>query len=153
SSLLRSTDTGATWAPVSLPIAPGAFIFGAQAAGNLVLVFSGTPLQCHRSLDGGSTWSPSTFVSTFPPPGVAYDDAQAAITGNTITAALQFWPSCCFIWNAYLWQSQDAGLTWRFELTCNGQASAVATPYGHVAGFGGSTGGPADPRAALVTGF
>jgi hypothetical protein len=136
-SIFRSPDGGASWAPVgSAPAAcPGILSLRADASnGNLLLAGAGVigtgGFQCggvFRSVDGGATWTATGLAGVyvtdvrFGPPGTGTAYACASHIAGILPLG-------------GAWSSADGGLTWRNLRLPTGNALKIAPSRsgGHV---------------------
>ena len=120
--LLKTTDGGATWSPISGGgTLSGSNISGVAPRGMTIVATSNfaTPFTCGgsgligiwRSTDGGATFG--RLASPAGPDGVAFDLASDPASTSTLYTGLTFVPTCTFgaLTNG-IYKSTDTGATW-----------------------------------------
>lgn len=92
--LLRSTNGGASWAPIASGFVSGTFL--ANSGGSIVVCSEGGVIS--RSADNGATWSTGAV------PGSANNLAEAFVVKNSLYFVLSS--------DSGLFRSEDNGITW-----------------------------------------
>ncbi len=138
-----SDDGGSTWGG-AIPITPsGGGFQGTQPFflpdGTLICAYqsffsnNGFNIECSRSADGGSTWSPAVVVA---PSQVEYDDPVARTGGGLPAVAVARQSGRIFVaWQAagaggaahiLVSRSDDSGLTWTTPIVASDNAAGVS---------------------------
>ncbi|MCW2961445.1 MAG: Photosynthesis system assembly factor, partial [Thermoleophilia bacterium] len=103
--LCRSTDTGATWTAITLPLTSSGRVFNPPGTDVLWLTTT-TAGKLLRSADRGVTWSTITTPATTSVPTVVGWGTQDAVALTTVTASDQLSVT------AYAYKTTDGGATW-----------------------------------------
>jgi len=153
--LLRTTDGGVTWAPVSgAPANAQAVCFGGPRDG-----YVGSPGRIWRTTDGGTTWSP-TFTEPAASSGQsagqqAGDTPQIECAGQHAAWVLFLGTGAAMLHAPYLAYATRDGHTWRGVMEETMLESAVR-PGLHMPDGPGSEPGPfsaISPDAAAFVGY